>query len=373
MYVCCDKIDGMKKVLYFAAVLAGTVGCLLWVNLRVQFISFDDSFGIYLMKLCSAALVFMVCEKAETALHEGGHLIAGLLSGYRFSSYRVGRSMWMKQDGKLVRRHLSVAGTSGQCLLEYPGEEEDMPVVLYNLGGVLMNLLSALLGLYLAAVMKWYPLRLFFGMLGVTGIMQALMNGIPYRSKAVANDGANLMMLRGNPAARHAFRSVLAVNARLTEGVPYEEIPEELFENSVEGDRSNTLCRSLQVSRAGCLMGAGRREEAKALMQELVDSGKILGLHAALFRADLYCLAVLDGEDAPQISSADRKIWTQMKDEPAIIRTMYAEALMKKDEENARKLKERFERIAEHYPYVQDIMMNRTMMEDLERRCVDRE
>ena len=363
----------MKKYLYYAAVLVGTMICLVWVNLKVRLISFADPFGLYLVKLCCTVVGFILCERIQIALHEGGHLIAGLLSGYRFISYRVGRMMWMVQDGRLVRRNLSIAGTAGQCLLEYPGDYRDRPVVLYNLGGVLMNLFSALIFLALVPVIRWYPLQVFCGLMGACGVFQALVNGIPYRSKIIANDGANLMSLRNNPAARYAFRSVLAVNARLSEGLPYQEIPDELFRNSAEGNKDNPLCESLRVSQAGCLLGAGRREEAKALMQELVDGGRILGLHAAMFRADLYCLHMLDREEVPEILDADRKIYLQMKDDPAIIRTLYGEALMKKDEENARKLKERFERIAAQYPYVQDIMMNRTMMEDLERRWADSE
>ena len=39
-------------------------------------------------------------------VHEGGHLVFGLASGYKFSSFRIAGLMILKQDGKLVdRRH----------------------------------------------------------------------------------------------------------------------------------------------------------------------------------------------------------------------------------------------------------------------------
>ena len=40
----------------------------------------------------------------QTAVHEAGHLVFGLLSGYRFSSYRIGSLMLLRSGGKL--RHI---------------------------------------------------------------------------------------------------------------------------------------------------------------------------------------------------------------------------------------------------------------------------
>ena len=79
-------------------------------------------------------------------LHEGGHLVCGLLSGYRFVSYRAGSIIWVKQGKQIVRKKFSIPGTGGQCLLDPPEPEEDgsFPSLLYNLGGGLSNLLFCL-------------------------------------------------------------------------------------------------------------------------------------------------------------------------------------------------------------------------------------
>ena len=45
------------------------------------------------------AAAFLLALLAQITLHEGGHLVCGLLSGYRFCSFRVGSLMWMKVDG----------------------------------------------------------------------------------------------------------------------------------------------------------------------------------------------------------------------------------------------------------------------------------
>ena len=54
----------------------------------------------------------------QAILHEGGHLVCGLLSGYRFLSFRVGSFTLLRQNGRLVLRRFYLPGTGGQCLLE---------------------------------------------------------------------------------------------------------------------------------------------------------------------------------------------------------------------------------------------------------------
>ena len=52
------------------------------------------------------AAAFLAAILAQVILHEAGHLVCGLLSGYRFSSFRVGNLMWVKADGHLRLRRL---------------------------------------------------------------------------------------------------------------------------------------------------------------------------------------------------------------------------------------------------------------------------
>ena len=101
-----------------------------------------DSFFVLIAILCSSMLLGMYLQ---IIIHESGHLLFGLLTGYRFCSFRIGSLMWIRQDGALRFRRLKLAGTGGQCLLSPPDWREDFPFIWYNLGGVLCNLLSAVL------------------------------------------------------------------------------------------------------------------------------------------------------------------------------------------------------------------------------------
>ncbi len=47
-------------------------------------------------------------------VHEAGHLVCGMLSGYRFVSFRIFNLTFIKIDGRLRVRKFSIAGTGGQ-------------------------------------------------------------------------------------------------------------------------------------------------------------------------------------------------------------------------------------------------------------------
>ena len=150
---------------------------------------FMDDWGLYeadtgTMILCIIHFVIAIVGTyiVQTMIHEVGHMICGLLSGYHVCSFRIFSFAWVKKE-KICFQRMSVAGTSGQCLM-VPPELIDgkMPFVLYNLGGVIANLLTAvLLGIY-----YWYFVYDFdeaviiCGMV-ITGMFLVLQNGIPFR------------------------------------------------------------------------------------------------------------------------------------------------------------------------------------------------
>lgn len=78
--------------------------------------------------------------------------------------------------------------------------------MLYNLGGVLFNALSALifaLLFFLCENISFLPLFLLAA--AVIGLTYAFANGLPMRNKMVANDGYNLLSIYKNPRAAYAF------------------------------------------------------------------------------------------------------------------------------------------------------------------------
>lgn len=144
----------------------------------------------------------------QIALHEAGHLIFGLLTGYRFCSFRIFGLMWVKTDGRVRFKRLNVAGTGGQCLMAPPDMKDGrMPVMLYNFGGAIVNLVAAALCAGLAFLcpvrsLCWTALMIH----AVIALAFALMNGLPVKMGPVNNDGRNALELSRGGEATRAFR-----------------------------------------------------------------------------------------------------------------------------------------------------------------------
>ena len=287
----------------------------------------------------SSVLMLMLGLAAGTAvqvvLHEGGHLAAGLATGYGFVSFRIGSVMLVRQGGRLRLRRYRLAGTGGQCLLSPPPwREEGFPVFAYNIGGPAANLLAAgLFALWARAVWQSSP-ALGVGLLAaaVMGGYLGLVNGIPMRVQGMPNDGYNALCLRGNAAARRALWAQLAINAAQTEGARLRDIPESWFVLPGDAGPGDPLTGAVWVCRYSRLLDAARYDEAAALRDRLLDGGaRLAAIHRLSLEADRAFFLLLDGRTEaglrllrePQL----RTFLRQMKQNPGVALVQYAAAL----------------------------------------------
>ena len=68
----------------------------------------DKLIRLLLLVLCMYGALTL-----QLIIHEAGHLVFGLATGYRFSSFRVFNLILLKEEGKLRFKKLSLAGTGG--------------------------------------------------------------------------------------------------------------------------------------------------------------------------------------------------------------------------------------------------------------------
>ena len=316
------------------------------------------------------AAAFLLALLAQITLHEGGHLVCGLLSGYRFCSFRVGSLMWMKVDGHLRLRRLRLAGTDGQCLMSPPDMVDGrLPVTLYNFGGALANLLAAVLALALYGPARRVPLlAAFLLFLAVIGGFTAAMNGIPLRLGNIDNDGRNALSLGHDPAALRAFWVQMKVAEAQARGLRLREMPEDWF--SMPGDEAlqNAMTAAQGVLVCNRLVDEGRLAEAdRAIAHLLAGSRGLPGLYRGLLVCDRVTVELL-GEARPAVladflTQGQVKFMGQMKRFPSVLRTRYLHALLaERDPAKAAAIRARFETVAGTYPYPADIASERELM-----------
>ena len=363
------------SICFFAA-----IGVILGLSM-ISFVEWQlpegFSSGEKIFRLCTTLVFLYVAVMIHIVLHEAGHLVFGLMSGYHFSSFRIGSHMLMKEDGKLVHRKLKIAGTGGQCLMSPPEMVDGkFPVVLYNLGGSIVNLVVTAMAIpVFGAIDKGSIFALFFFLFIAMGAITGLSNGIPLRTNTIDNDGYNAISLGKSREAMRAFWIQMKVNEQLTKGLRVKDMPDEWFEVPSDEAMKNSMVATIGVYAANRLMDQHRFDEAETLMNHLLDiESGIVALHRNLIICDLVYLELIGQNRSDKLetlySKELKKFIKAMKTFPSVIRTEYAYALLvEKDQGKAAKAMEVFEKVAKTYPYPNDINSERELIQTAEEKA----
>ncbi len=357
-----------KKLIIICAIIGGIIGVLLGM--------YEDATGksIFVgsgsMSLLLTLVSTYIAAVFQTIVHEAGHLVFGLLSGYRFISFRIFSFLWMKEDGKLKMKRHRLAGTDGQCLMAPPElVDGKIPVVMYNMGGALLNIIVSIVFLLLYLLLDKNVLLL----VAIVGFFSAIINGFPLHLGMINNDGYNALTLAREPKAVRAFWIELKIAEMLAKGYRLKEMPEEWFMLPDEEDMKNSLIADIAVFASNRLMDEARLEEADVLMKHLVESENgIIGIYKNLMICELIYLELV-GQNREQIieewyTPDLKRFMNQMKTFPSVIRMEYVYALFQeKDLEKAKTVKERFEKCGKTYPHPQEIQSERELIEIADR------
>ena len=270
-------------VLVGIAVGYGSVMLVLWLADGGKPVGGSDSegldVGLLFLSVFLAIVWLGVTTLIHLIMHEAGHLIMGLLTGFRFLSFRVFKFTLVKTDEGLRWKRFHIAGTGGQCLMELPVNQDmkTAPWFWYNAGGVLMNLLLVVVAIILLRTVSMGIVGFsFFIMLAFVGIIMSLINGIPMISGGVSNDGNNLLMLWRRPPLRRFFVRTLQMAGQQSRGRRLTEMPQEWFEDLPVDKHSQYLEVSNRVNYMALLEDAGRYDEALAVGEELMSLDKAL-------------------------------------------------------------------------------------------------
>ncbi|MBR5995713.1 MAG: M50 family metallopeptidase [Eubacteriaceae bacterium] len=354
--------------------IGASCGVLILMYLEQQDQS-GNSLPAFYLSLSLMIIGMYIAMIIQIIIHEAGHLIFGLLTGYRFSSFRIFNLMLIKQDGRVQFRKLSIAGTGGQCLMIPPDlKGGEMPVMLYNFGGAIINLFTAVLcfGLSFLCPIRsliWTILLIF----AVIGLAFALMNGLPVKMGPVNNDGMNALDLSRSKEAIRAFWIQMKVNEQISKGIRLKEMPDEWFTLPSDESMENGIIATVGVLACNRLMDQHLFEEADTLIKQLLSGQNgIVSLHRNLMICDrMYVEMISENrkEILEEMLSDDlRNIMKVMKTYPSVLRTEYLYALLvEKDKEKAEKAMVKFDRCAKAYPYPIEIEGERELITLAER------
>ncbi|HKL98652.1 MAG TPA: hypothetical protein VJZ06_01935 [Mobilitalea sp.] len=344
-------------------------------------------FDAFVIKIYIALLIFSLAYILHIILHEAGHLVFGLLTGYKFLSFRIFSTIFYKKDGKINRRKFSIKGTAGQCLMYPPLRRPDgsFPFVLYNLGGGINNLIFSLPLVIPILLVKNTNARIVFSMLLLAGILTAATNIIPM-SIGIQNDGMNIKSMLKDKCMQEAFYLQLKVNAEMSNGKKITDYSPEEFTLPEGANDTNMLTAAVRIYSYYQLLSTHDFEAAEQALSVMEE--KALQYQMAVWNmieAERLFFMVLRHRPIEEIASVykhSRLVLTAAKTQIEIQRVRYIyEAFMTEEEKKdimalitkkaPRKWKEcdqeksyqKILKVAKNYPVIGEADMNMDIVE----------
>jgi hypothetical protein len=162
-------------------------------------------------------------------IHELGHVLVGMLAGFRISSMRIGPLLFDRTSG--ISRHRGPGTwTRGEAMMHPMTTSRLIPRgVAMVAAGPAANLLSGFAVLSLPV-----PLGLYSGLFVVSSIMAGVIELlVPYRSRSLTFDGARIWMLLRDPARGERWLALMQLGAELRDGAQPEALSADFMAKAV--------------------------------------------------------------------------------------------------------------------------------------------
>ena len=341
-----------KMKINYGALIGGLFGCAFGIA-AAQLVPVAPSFSNLLVILALSFLLMYL----HILLHEAGHLLFGLATGYRFLSFRISSLLWVKMDGRIRLKRLSSPLMSVQCLMAPPElKNGTMPAVLYYLGGCILTLIAtALSSVLLFAFPAWPPLLrvalLEFSFLGVLIIVE---NALLPEIGGLPTDGKNALERLRHPTSVRGMWLQLKVHELSTDGTRMKDMPAEWFAEPSGEDKA--AAAMLLVYRTFWLMDRSEFAAAHALTEQLTGGAYPLSkLLRFLLLCDGACCEMLGAAEGGLLAALHNEDMEaaarRMRNSITVIRTRFFEALLvRRDRAAADELRKKLDSMKQTYP-----------------------
>lgn len=341
-----------------------------WSEYIQKYYSIDISEGlaVFFVAICSLIVSLLII----IPIHELGHLVCGLLTGYKFVSFRIFNWTFIKIDGKIRIKKFAIAGTGGQCLLTPPDLPlEKIPTGWYNFGGVLANIILLLI------VIPFFFLDLnpfvveALAVFAMIDTIMILMNGIPMQAGGIGNDGYNIKLLKNNLLSKQGIVNQLRANALIQDGIRPKDMPDALFSNPKDINYKNSLEVSIPLMYTSRMIDNFQYEDALCEMESLYShKDEIMPLYVKEIACELVFLYLrtgnLDKAEALLDKDLRKYIDTYRKTMSSKERILVAIALyLDKDEAKAKEIYEKFNSRKDQYLLQGEVKSDLAIIQDM--------
>jgi len=348
--------------LFFITYIALCLGIILFASIH------KFGFSLSAFFTTAATIVLLVTSyylsiASAVIVHEFGHLIFGLLTGYKFAAIGFAHHLFLRRDGRMRRFVYKLPGALGFCAMEVPDMKDgSFPFALYLLGGVLCNTFFALICIFafvsgIGSGILFFPHA--FLLFAFVNAYLAIVSILPIKTKFLNTDGKQLFDLLKHKNIRKSFWACEKISAAQYRGVKFEDIPSEWFNET--DDTQSVYAASIRAVRFLARTETDEPKEVCALIEkELSENHALSGRSKAL----LICMRIYYESIGERDAGTLKKLITQtqidfmkrMKNMPSAIQTEYAYTLLvEKDVREASRIKARLEKISKKYPFPAEI------------------
>ena len=364
----------MKKVLQTIMLMGigAVIGVIiLWV---IGFQCLDKmNFLQFMITYLAMFLGVYVILTFTTIIHEAGHLVCGLKSGYKFMNFRIFSFNFCKYEDGFKLKRFSIPGTGGQCLMAPPEYNEGkFKYKLYLAGGNIATFIVFAIEMVLFA---FTGIDAFVGRVillsAIISLYLFILNAIPNKIGGIPNDSYNSKSLGQNTEYKKEFWQSLDVNAKNHYGLELSDVGIDF--DSWDDDKLFKEIDAIAIQiklnlKVNYLIYEKRFEEAYALCKKLIDEKAVVEIYKYELKCDKMFLEIMLGKEGKvkktysdilkQYIAKTRKFMLQKK------RLMYAYYLfIEKDESKSMQEKKSFEKACFTYPDLGEIKSERKLME----------
>lgn len=297
--------------------------------------------GLYISLSGIISFLFAILSLGiHIIIHEFGHLVTGLISGYRFGFFRIWKYALVHEDDKFKIKNFHIPGSLGQCLMFPPEKiDEDFPFLLYNLGGIVFNGIFSAIGFILTFILPINLLGAFFLSFGFIGLYLAVVNGYPF--EFIPNDGTNLKSMKRSPDSKKAFYNALLLTKMYMEENPDINEIKSLISKENYQDFNEPLVQNITSENISIYIEEGELKKALNFTKFLLGQKNMTSILKNLLLIDKGSIDLLLGNFSEIAKLDNNKVfqaYIKAKGQSEIERYKYMYyTLYKKDEEKAKK------------------------------------
>jgi hypothetical protein len=190
---------------------ARSLNILAYILLFINFKPFT------LLTLAQCLILFIISEFLHSVFHEIGHLLAGKFTGYHLLFFQIG-FLGISEAGQGTGLKISKRRDFNYQCAMIPQNDTNNLLILYNAGGILMNLAANIIFIFLIqsdivnASIILIPLIF-------AGNNKLLANAIPYARNNLINDMKIITILINSRTAQHDYVQYLSMYEKKFRGI----------------------------------------------------------------------------------------------------------------------------------------------------------